>query len=442
MKLEKKLSQLKNLKGLEPNINWEKSTKYEILGEIESQNKLMKAQKLSTVEKIDLFFSRIMKRIIPSTTKTLAGFLVFTIFITTGFQAQASVPGEVLWPVKRGIEKAELTLTVDPVKETKVYIKHVNKRLNEINKIIKEKKSVKNDKVIKKAVQHLKKDSSSVRTSLEVVKEEKTAKEIVELAKEVKESAKVVQDSVKLAKEEKNLVEETKDDIEIEQALLDIEEASNEVTTGAIEVAIQVHEEIVEAKKIKEEKELEEAIIETTEVVEEVSIEDADVIETIVTDMIIEEIIALEEDIQVIQDKVDIVEYKEMKDAENVIKEENNGILKKIDIEDVTVTSVKEKPGEAGIFLEEAKVFLEEGSLQEALDKVTESKEVNDKVDIVLDKVKEVKTIKEEKILDKKPLPIKEKQEKPLPIKKKPELPAIDKEIEEVILEEEQELVI
>ena len=169
-------------------------------------------------------------------------------------------------------------------------------------------------------------------------------------------------------------------------------------------------------------------------------------IKTIVTDMITEEIVALEEDIQVIQDKVDIVEYKEMKDAKNVIEEENNGILKEISIEDVTVRSVKEKSEEAGIFLEEAKVFLEEGSLQEALDKVGESKEVNDKVDIVLDKVEEVKIdIEKEENIEVIPsieeLPIIEEKElediETIPSTE--ELPIIE---EEVILEEEQELVI
>ena len=173
MKIEKKLSQLKDSKAIQPDINWEKSTKYKILGEISSQNNLMKSNKLSRTEKIDLFFARIMKRIIPSATKTAATFLIFTVFLTTGFQAQASVPGEVLWPVKRGIEKAELTLTVDSIKETKIHIKHVNKRLTEINKIIKEKKSEKNDKVIKKAVKHLKQDTSvmAIRTMtiLEIV---------------------------------------------------------------------------------------------------------------------------------------------------------------------------------------------------------------------------------------------------------------------------------
>ena len=42
---------------------------------------------------------------------------------------------------------------------------------------------------------------------------------------------------------------------------------------------------------------------------------------------------------------------------------------------------------------------MEEGSLKEALDKVGESKEINNKVDIVLDKVEEVKLEKEKPLL-------------------------------------------
>jgi len=453
MKIEKKLSQLKNSKAIQPDINWEKSTKYKILGEIASQNNLMKANKLSKLEKIDLFFSRIMKRIIPSTTKAVASFLVLVIFMTTGFQAQASVPGEILWPVKRGIEKAELTLTVDPVKTTKLHIKHVSKRLTEINKIIKEKKSEKNNKVIKKAVQHLKQDSSSLKSSLDIVKEEKNALEIVELAQVVKESAQEVSANIKVAQEENELAAEDNQE-SIEEALTDIALASDEVSVGAIEIALEVHEEIVEAAKVKEEKKIKN--LETEEVIAEdnievVTISDAEAVESIVTDMIISEIADLEENIKVTKDKTAIVEYDEMKDTEEIIKEENNGILKVIDIEDVTVKSVKEKPIQAKKDLEEAKVFLEEGSLKEALEKVADSKEEIKKADVVLEKVKKVKKDKESKEvkeilnIDKEELSlIKEKEDlekEVLPIlKEKEELPIKEeKEIAEVILEEEQE---
>ena len=447
MKIEKKLSQLKDSQAIQPDINWEKSTKYKILGEIASQNNLMKDIKLSRTEKIDLFFASIMKRIIPSATKTVAVFLVFTVFITTGFHAQASVPGEILWPVKRGIEKAELTLTVDPIKETKIHIKHVNKRLIEINKIIKEKKSKKNDKVIKKAVKHLKQDSSAVKASLEVVKEEKNALEIVELAQVVKESAQEVSANIKVAQEENKLAAEDNQG-SIEKALIDMALASDEVSDGAIEVALEVHEEIVEAAKVKEALELENLEIGDTkigeEIIEEVTIFDAEAVEAIVTDMIISEIADLEEDIQLTKDKTDIIEDKEMKDAEYVIKEENNGLLKVIEIEDMTVKAVQEKPRQAKVDLEEAKLLLEEGSLKKALDKFSESKEEINKADLVLEKVKKVKKDKEIEIQEKEDLEkedLEKEERKLLPlIKEKEELPVPEeKKLEEVILEEKPE---
>jgi len=436
MKLEKKLSQLKDSKFLEPDVNWEKSTKYKILGEISSQNNLMKASKLSRREKIDLLFSRIIKRIIPSATKTVSVFLIFTVFFTTGFQAQASVPGEILWPVKRGMEKAELTLTIDPVKETKVHIKHVNKRLIEIDKIIKEKKSEKNDKVIKKIVKHLERDSSAVTASLEIVKEEKTALEIVELAQEVKDSAR--ETIITLGEQ----VSEA-DNIVIEEALEEVQETNETVALDAIELALEVHEEIIEQGANVN---IIEIMVESLEGEIEVSSEDAVAVEAIVTDMIIEEIEDLEENIQIIQEKVDIVEDKEFKDAQNVIEEENNGILKRIDIKDVTIKAVKEKPEEAEIVLDEAKLFLEEGSLKEALDKVSESKEINDKADLVLDKVKEVKEEKE--IQKNKDLILKNNNNEiiiinEIKIKEKPEEAVeetVEETVEEVILEEIKEI--
>ena len=54
MSLQKRFSQLGGLSGLQPDKNWENKTRYEILAEISSQNKLMQAQKLSSGEKADL----------------------------------------------------------------------------------------------------------------------------------------------------------------------------------------------------------------------------------------------------------------------------------------------------------------------------------------------------------------------------------------------------
>ena len=88
------------------------------------------------------------------------------------------------------------------------------------------------------------------------------------------------------------------------------------------------------------------------EIVEEVSDEEALAVEVVVKGLIAEEI-------EETSGEIDVVKEKTEKVAET----------------DITV-KVKD---EAGVALDEAKVFLEEGSLKNALDKVVESKEINDK---------------------------------------------------------------
>ena len=103
MNLANKISQIKHLEEIQPDKKWEKTTKYNLLEEISAQNRLMQAYKLSTAQKVDLFAMRVFNRLAPSMTKVLASFLILMMFFGINIAAQASVPGETLWPVKRSI---------------------------------------------------------------------------------------------------------------------------------------------------------------------------------------------------------------------------------------------------------------------------------------------------------------------------------------------------
>jgi len=362
MSLEKKLSQLKKVSELQPDKKYKAVSKFDLLAEISSQNRLMKANKLTFAEKFNLLSTRIVRRLIPSMSKVVAGFLIVVMGSSVSLVAQASVPGEPLWPVKRSIEKVELTLTLNSVKETEVHIKHVGKRLKEIDKILKEEngtpeRKAKKSKAIKQVISHLEKDVSDVDNSLKIVKEERKPLEIVELAKKITDS---VNETTKIL--EKQAVDSN--DKGITEDLDEISKKNDEVKDSAVSVALEVHEEIVANKKVVEEGIVEdisttEGILEmvtTTEaileIVEEVSDEEALAVEVVVKGLIAEEI-------EETSGEIDVVKEKTEKVAET----------------DITV-KVKD---EAGVALDEAKVFLEEGSLKNALDKVVESKEINDK---------------------------------------------------------------
>ena len=375
MSLEKKLFQLGKSKNFQPDNDWEKATKHELLLEIHAQNRLHKAQQLTTAERFDLIMMRFTRRLMPSMTKAIVAVLIVTMGSGTAFAAQSSIPGEVLWPIKRSIEKAELTITFNPIKETEVHIKHINKRLVEIDKILKtsqDNKTVKSEKIakkeksIKQVVSHLEKDIAAVDTSLKIVKEEKEPLEIVELAKKV---TKVTKDADIALKEN---VKVSKDKI-INDALNDVKKSNKKVKDSAVNLALEVHEKI--------------AVEATQEVTAEVSAEEqADIVEeaaavaVVVTEMIANEISQLSDDIDQTQVKVDVIGQDKL-NAELKTESIEKGvepILEKIG-------EVKEQPQEAGVVLDEAKILLGNGSLKDALDKVTESKEINDKTGVVLE---------------------------------------------------------
>jgi hypothetical protein len=374
MSLEKNLSQLKKLNHLQPNQDWESAAKYDLLSEIHSQNRLRKAQQLTTVERFDLLMMKATRRLMPSVTKVIAGFLIVFLGTGTGFAAQASVPGQPLWPIKRSMERAELTLAFNPVKETEVHIKHINKRLTEIDKIVESTKTeaepekvAKQEKAIKQAVSHLEKDVTAADTSLKIVKEEKQPLEIVELAQKV---TKVTQEAVV------SLGEQAVDsqDQAVEDALNDVKDINEEVKEAAVSLALEVHEAI---EKVAEA----DAAPEVTEEQQIEIIAEADAVAVVVAEMIAEEISQLSDDIDDAQGKVDVINQVELDaaiDVAETVPADQEPILDR-------VTEVQEQPQEAGLILDEAKVLLEEGSLQDALDKVSESKEVNEKAEVVLE---------------------------------------------------------
>ncbi|MBI4054000.1 MAG: hypothetical protein HY397_01565 [Candidatus Doudnabacteria bacterium] len=91
------------------------------------------------------------------TIVTLAGLLN-----STAVAAQNSLPGQTLYPVKRTVERIELTLAVDEVKKTEVKIKHAEKRLTEAQGIVEQLPPEKEEQVIGKTIGELKNTTEEV----------------------------------------------------------------------------------------------------------------------------------------------------------------------------------------------------------------------------------------------------------------------------------------
>lgn len=406
MSLEKQFAKLKNLEKFQANQDWQMTSKYDLMSEIHSQARLMKAQQLSSAEKFDLFVMRFTRRLMPSVSKMVAGLLIVVMGSGVSFAAQASVPGQALWPVKRSIEKAELTLAFSSVTETEVHIKHLNKRLEEINKIVEKSKVTdeptrlaKNEKAIKQVVQHLEKEAVAVDQNLKIVKEDTKPIEVVNLAKKVTEVAKEAKKQVGVLEGQ---VAQTDRSVVLKEALDNVKVINEEVNRTAVDVAIQVHEEIVAAKVEKVAKEiLENHFDQAQTVIDDQEIED---VTKAVVELISEDINELNDEIQATKEKTEIISAENIGEAvtkaNSVVADQElpvDGGPAKVEVKDIK--EIKEQSGEAQATLEQAKTLLEEGSLKDAVAKVVETKKIQEKTATVIKNIEQA--VQEKAVSDK-----------------------------------------
>jgi hypothetical protein len=341
--------------------------------------------------------------------------------------AQASVPGQALWPVKRSIEKAELTLTFSSVKETEIHIKHVNERMDEITKILGEEngapeKREKKEKAIKQAVTHLQKDITAADTSLKIVKEEnKTPLKVVELAKKVNDVAKETSDDLAAKKKQ---VEDNDVDVIISEALDDAQVVNKEVKNSAMKIALEVHGEILAANQpIVEESQNEEDLLIEGQILENmayetstpetndgsleaqeaqaksesgVNKEDAAAVEEIVKGMLASEMDETSVEVENVKQKVGQVEERDIEEIKGTINLEQPGNLEIEDFEGID--QIEEQSNEAVKVLAEAKMLMEDGFLWDAYQKMYQVRQDYEKTDIILKQL--IQAIAEHKTID------------------------------------------
>ncbi len=126
-----KIAKIKNLPELQPDNNWLRLNKARLLSELASQQK--SSEVLTMTQRLELVSLKITRRLIPSTFKVVTLSLLLVFVFSTTYVAQAAVPGDVLWPVKISLEKAELALASDPVSEAEILLKHADHRLAELD---------------------------------------------------------------------------------------------------------------------------------------------------------------------------------------------------------------------------------------------------------------------------------------------------------------------
>jgi hypothetical protein len=393
MSLEKKFAAIKKLDKFQADKSWQVQTKHAIMSEIYSQTRLMRAQKLSFAEKLDLFMLRLLRRLMPSASKLVAILLI--VGMSSGFSvaAQTSLPGQALYPVKRSLEKAELTLALSPVKETKVHIKHLNKRLEEIDKIVEEnkidnksEKIVASEKAIQKVVIYLEKEAAAIDQSLKIVKAESNPLETVSLAKQVTELVKISKDKAEVLAQQ---IPVEKSQV-IQDALDNVKVISAEVSQTAVTIAVATHAEVAQNQAENN--------------ADNIKPEDVNTVKQIVTEIITANIEDLSKDLQASQEKVETVATEVINQAVKDSQTTEVNILPVIlgetpKVETKDIQELKVKSAETTTSLDAAKAFLESGSLQDAVLKINESQEAVKKTEAVLKTIDTAqKTVDAEKL--------------------------------------------
>jgi hypothetical protein len=243
-------------------------------------------------------------------------------------------------------------------------------------------------KAIKQAVRHLEKDVTAADSSLKIAKEETNPIEVVELVKKVTNATKEVSNV---------LATQTKDNVDKDEAigaiLVSAKELNEGVQKSAVNVAIEVHEEVLAAankKKVEASTSTSglnvdgldddlsyqsstASFINSVKDNPEIDVQELEKVTNLVKEIVASEISDTSSKINDVKQKVDSVDKKELQNLEI------------LDIEDID--SVKDVPVDDEV-LKDAKTLLEEGFLRNAFDTIYKAKEKYQRADVVLEKIR------------------------------------------------------
>ena len=240
-------NKIRLLKDIQPNPDWLKSQRSNLLLEIsESGNKAKSAWKLPVFSLPNFAFRPV-----------LVSLTLFCLIFGGGFltilAAKTSLPGDLLYPIKIAVENTKVKVSSQEARPG-LEAEFVGARAEELSQIIEgtEDPIERKEKAVK-AVDKLQAQVLSAKVNLDKIKEAQPEK-VVEAVEAISEKTVIVKE--KLAEEFKE--EETED---IAQAI-DALDAAVAIITGETEGGIEVHHEV---------KEMEEALIDVLPTINEAS---------------------------------------------------------------------------------------------------------------------------------------------------------------------------
>lgn len=177
---------LRQLRAIKPDAAWLVQNKEALLASLPVSPKPERSLSYASV------FSISFKQLLSKLAWQPVGITLMVIGIIGGPSlaavnaAKGSLPGDALYPVKRSLERARVSMTFSQAKKAQIEVDLVANRLHELQRLTKEQApSPARQQKITIAIEELKKDTAAVKTRLDATKQDtgKTSQQTVALAK-------------------------------------------------------------------------------------------------------------------------------------------------------------------------------------------------------------------------------------------------------------------
>lgn len=342
--LIEKLNQVKDLSsGGQPDQAWIASNRDVMMSQIQPSS-----QNESTVKELGdgfyygQYFNNLFKQnLLKPAIATFSLVLLMLGYSATLSVANASLPGDTLYPIKTVKERVQLAFTFEEEEKVKLQMTFVSNRADELQQLVKTASDDNNkNAVVKQTAQQIVKDVATVKDHLnEISASSMTAdkNKVIEAAKEIDTKTMVIKQS--LVEAHSSLNEESKKELEgaLKQAIVTTEEAG----TSALNVIIKKFESG-------------ETNLNSTEVA------------TRVADRIKDAEVNIEGANKVIA-KVSTTTAAILNTVVPVVNSSSTA---------PTLTTIKSQPYEAQVVIEEAKDLLDQQNFSSALEKITETNKI------------------------------------------------------------------
>ncbi len=204
------LQQLKSLKKIQPSTKWKNSTREGILAQIMSDNS---PQKLGLWAEF-LYFIRFSGGFFHDFIMKPAGTLALVLILVLGggiikVKADSSLPGDLLYSLKRGSEKVYVALVFNKERKSDVILGIISERAKELNEVIYKDGSNREEK-IGQALENFHKDFTPIKNSMAI--NSGNSDEVFKIAKRVED--KTNEFNFILSKAKNNINEKMEEDIE------------------------------------------------------------------------------------------------------------------------------------------------------------------------------------------------------------------------------------